>query len=124
MKEDLFDPQAMKDRHGRLPDLSHWREDILLTGYARRNGWTVDLKGDGKRLDAHGRLRVYRTDSSRVDGEPHLDCTGESYVFHKGDQTVWFSVYEGWHWNRATMIDEQATGRRRFSTLKEALDAP
>jgi hypothetical protein len=119
---DLFDPKAMRDRHGRLPDLSHWREDILLTGYARRSGWTVDLKGDEKQLDSHGRLKVYRTDG-RDDGDPHLNCTGESYVFRKGDQIVWFSVYEGPHWNRASNTTSGALkDRRRFPTLKEALD--
>ena len=119
MRNEVIRERLLKDKFGCRVD---YREDLLLVGYARSKGWTVDMGKDAEMfIDAEGFLKTY-TDGA---GHERVACSGDSYKFTKGDQTVWYCIYAGeLYWKRAANAEGVYSGHRKFLTLKEALDAP
>ena len=114
---EIINPELFenKDQQGwamlRREDL---RDDILLVGYARSKGWTANLGKDEKLLDADGFLPTYREG-----GKIHLQCSGDSYSFKRGDQELWFSDYNSPRWK---ISDGNGNKHCQFQCLKDALD--
>lgn len=72
------------------------RTDLLpeIEKLALKNGWTIN---EGK-------------------------TAGDSRTFTKGNEHVWFSVYNGPHWRRATIVNGRYTNHRSNNELEKFLD--
>lgn len=72
------------------------REDLdtIIEQKAKENGWTIN---NGKTI-------------------------ADSRTFTKGNEHVWFSVYNSPHWRRATIINGRYTNHRSSENLIDFLD--